>query len=208
MGAGTSQPGHRLESSGLIRCGYDSFGERFATDHRPLYFDFDTDVLFGNATQVLASPAQRLLKSNNVEQLTQYIQTKYEYLKSRNAFQRAEQLLLPGNRDAFAERLDRDMLQASLDAERRTKRFGDPAWSIALATARRKASILRKCLTMLRTRRDMTSVIQRELHKHQIEMLLPQTRDDCVRMLRTERAEIKRIVRESYQRRDQERAEK
>ena len=189
----------------MVRCGYDAFNERFGTDHRAFYFDFHTETLFGNDTQVLASPAHRILKSNNVEQVTQYIRAKYEFLASRNAFQRSEQLILPGNRHDFAERLDQDVLQASLAAERTTKKFGAPAWSVALHVARRRVSILKKCLSMSRTGHDISSYIQRDLTRHGIQMLLPQTREDCVHMLRTAKAEVKRLVDESYRRREQER---
>ena len=97
-------------TNALIRCGYDAFHDRFTTDHRPYYFDFDTEQLFGNATQELSTPSQRILRSNNIEQVTQYLKFKYEYLMSRNAFERIKQLSMPGNRHEFAERLDKDML--------------------------------------------------------------------------------------------------
>ncbi len=42
---------------------------------------------------------------------------------------------MPGNRHSFAERLDRDRLQASLTAEKRVKKFQIPAWLVALAQA-------------------------------------------------------------------------
>ena len=51
---------------------------------------------------------------------------------ARNVFNRAEQLTLPGNRHAFAERLDRDVVKTSLDAEKKTKHFGEPVWSVKL----------------------------------------------------------------------------
>ena len=195
-------------SNSLRQCGYDAFGERFSTDHRSYYFDFDTEQLFGNPTQVLSSAAHRTLKSNNVNQVTEYIKLKYEYLASRNAFHRADQLTLVGNRHDFAERLDHDMLQASLDAERRTKKFGRPAWSVALDKARVTVRILRKCLSMHRTRLDHTAILNREIQVHEIEMLLPQTLTDCKTMLRTARADVKRIVSASFKRRDQERNER
>jgi hypothetical protein len=128
----------RRVANALISCGYESFNERFSTDHRAYFFDLDNDLLFGNMTQKISSPAHRVLKSNNVEQVTAYIKFKFDFLQSRNAFRRAEQLTLPGNRHVFAERLDSDVLKASLDAEKRIKSFREPAWSIALSKARRK----------------------------------------------------------------------
>ena len=87
----------------MTRCGYEAFNARFSTDHRAYYFDFHTDQLFGSATQVLASPQARMLKSNNVEQVTKYIKETYDRMLARNVFTRAEQLSMPGNRHAFAE---------------------------------------------------------------------------------------------------------
>ena len=58
---------------------------------------------------------------------------------------------MTGNRHQFAERLDKDVLEASLAAEKRIARFGEPYWSIALASARKKGQVLQKQLSMLRT---------------------------------------------------------
>jgi exonuclease III len=133
----------------LKASGYEAFNERFTTDHRSYFFDIDTDLLFGTSTPTLASPQQRILNSKNVKQATSYIKMVYDYLVNCNAFERAECLSHPGNRHAFAERLDKDMLQACLMAERKLTRFGEPAWSVALDQARRKTNILRKCLSMI-----------------------------------------------------------
>ena len=146
----------------LVACGYEAFNARYPTDHRPYFFDFDTDKLFGNATPSLSSPNQRILHSTNVKQVTQYIKILYDSLLECNAFNRARRLRLPGNRHAFAERLDRDMVQASLAAENRIKRYGEPAWSVALDQSRKRLSILRKCLSMIRTGLNTTQVIQDE----------------------------------------------
>ncbi|KAI2499205.1 hypothetical protein MHU86_15303 [Fragilaria crotonensis] len=167
----------------LRSCGYEAFNERYPTDHRAYFFDFDTDVLFGNKTQTLAPSSLRILKSNNAEQVTQYIKLKYEYLKSRNAFDRASQLKMPGNRHAFAERLDSDVLKASLDAEHNTKQFREPEWSVALSQARRKLSILRKCLSMYRTGLDHSQIIARDLNTTNIDMQIPSSKRQCYNMI-------------------------
>ena len=195
-------------SNALHRCGYEAFNDKFTTDHRSYYFDFDTDYLFGNATQVLSSPSLRLLKSNNVEQVTQYLKRKYDYLVSRNAFERAHRLSMPGNRHESAERLDQDMLKASLDAEQKIKRFGSPAWSVALDIARFKIRIVKKCLCMHRTGIDLTTIIRRDLQEKNVDMLLPHTKADCIKMLRRLRSEVRRIVTDSFKQRDVERNER
>jgi exonuclease III len=70
----------------LMGCGYELFNARFSTDHRAYYFDFNKDQLFGSATQTLASPTTRMLKSNNMEQVTQYIKETYDRMLARNVF--------------------------------------------------------------------------------------------------------------------------
>ena len=140
--------GHVVRS--LKRAGYEQFNARFHTDHRASFLDFDTARLFGTATQTLGAHAPRILKSNNVTQVTQYIKALYDLLLEHDAFARAERLSHPGNRHAYAERLDRDIVAASLSAEQKMKRFGQPAWSIALVKARKKVTMLSKCLTMAR----------------------------------------------------------
>ena len=167
----------------LVACGYEAFNARYPTDHRPYFFDFDTDQLFGNATPTLSSPTQRILHSTNVKQVTQYIKILYDLLVKCNAFSRARRLRLPGNRHSFAERLDKDMVQASLAAEKRIKRYGEPAWSVALDQSRKKLSILRKCLSMIRTGLNMTQVIQDENAALHEPMTLPTTKAECCALI-------------------------
>lgn len=122
----------------LMRCGYESFNARFPTgDHRSYFYDFDTEKLFGASNPELETANKRILQSSNVPQVTQYIEIKYDYLKQCNVFEQAQQLRLTGDCHRFAERLDRDMIiQASLlMAEKRTGRYGEPAWSVALDQA-------------------------------------------------------------------------
>jgi hypothetical protein len=90
----------------LTACGYEAFNARYTTDHRSYFFDFDTTALFGTTTPALANPQQRILHSTNVKQSTIYIKLVYDYLVQCNAFERANRLAHPGDRHAFAERLD------------------------------------------------------------------------------------------------------
>jgi hypothetical protein len=192
----------------LRRCGYEQFSARFTTDHRAYFFDFDTTELFGTLTPTLASPANRILKSNNLRQVTSYIKEKYEYLRRCNAFERAKLLGQPGERHRYAERLDQDMLQASLVAERRIQRFGEPAWSLALDQARKRVAILKKCLTMVRTRLDLMNVVQSANDALTEPMILPYTKRECCLRLRQAKRELKEIVATSFKRREEERKQK
>jgi exonuclease III len=195
-------------ASALKRAGYEAFNERFHTDHRAYFLDFDTRDLLGTTTQPLQSPAARILKTNNVAQVTQYIQTKYDILMEHNVFERMERLSHPGNRHAYAERIDKDILAASLAAEKQMQKFGSPAWSLELVKARRKVSHLSKCISMHKTGLSHTVQLRRYQAVNQFELdefNLPATLADCTTQLRASKKEVARIVQESYARRDEER---
>ncbi len=111
---------------------------------------------------------------------------------------------MPGNRHAFAERLDSDVLKASLDAEHNTKQFREPEWSVALSQARRKLSILRKCLSMYRTGLDHLQIIKRDLDMTNIAMEIPISKRQCYNMINETQSHVHQLVTKSYQQRDQE----
>jgi hypothetical protein len=112
---------------------------------------------------------------------------------------------VPGNRHKFAERLDKDVLEASLAAEKRIARFGEPHWSIALASARKKGQVLQKQLSMLRTGIANQDRIESEWSALGIDETLPTSVRECSTSLQLTKKEIQEIVSQSFQRRDQER---
>ncbi|KAI2501501.1 hypothetical protein MHU86_12946 [Fragilaria crotonensis] len=173
------------------------------------YLDFDSNVLFGSDTQKLVSAEKRDLSSNNTQQVTEYIREKYRILfHHHNAFVRSAQLTQPGNRHAFAERLDQDVLTASLAAAAKVKKFGEPAWSVELAEARKQVVVLKKHLSALRTHYDHSSVLAREMAQLSTPVPLPPTPRECSAEIRKVESSIKAIIAESYERRDQERQRK
>lgn len=187
---------HRVAEA-LTAAGYEAFLERYPTDHRAYFFDFNTDLLFGSKTHALASPPLRMLQSTKVVQVTAYIRELYCQLQQCNAFIRGDQLSQPGNRHTFAERLDKDVIQASLSAEKRIKHFREPTWSIALAVARERVVLLKKCQSMLRTGIDCTNALQPAIERGVFKEVIPTTQHECKRQLRTARAEVESIVKES-----------
>jgi hypothetical protein len=136
-------------ANALVTAGYEPFNSRFPTDHRSYFLDFDTQKLLGTDTQTLGKHSDRILRSNNVAQTTQYIQAKYDLLLEHNAFARGDQLSQPGDKHEFAERLDRDLVSASIAAEQQMKKFGAPAWSIALASEGAFCSYCHYLLTIM-----------------------------------------------------------
>ncbi|KAI2503535.1 hypothetical protein MHU86_10917 [Fragilaria crotonensis] len=172
------------------------------------YLDFDSNVLFGSDTQKLVSAEKRDLSSNNTQQVTEYIREKYRILfHHHNAFVRSAQLTQPGNRHAFAERLDQDVLTASLAAAAKVKKFGEPAWSVELAEARKQVVVLKKHLSALRTLRPFQCLSARDGSIINTSAVAPTPRE-CSAEIRKVESSIKAIIAESYERRDQERQRK
>ena len=142
--------------------------------------------------------------------MTQYIKEKHKYLCRCNAFERAQQLIQPGERHRYAERLDRDMVQASLVAERRIQQVGEPAWSVAFDQARkRRVTILKKSLTMARTRLDLTQIVQTANAAMTEQINLPTTRGGVVYNYDKRNESSRKLWRQkSFQQRDKERKQK
>ena len=119
-------------------------------------------------------------------------------------FQRVAKLLNEGNRHEHAERIDKDVLEASLAAESKVERFGEPAWSVELAQARQIVSILTKQLLALKTGYDHSTLLTTALQSLQHPIELPTTVADCSTELRKAKARVRVIVADSYQRRDED----
>ncbi|KAI2490363.1 hypothetical protein MHU86_24203 [Fragilaria crotonensis] len=188
----------------LVRAGYDAFNNGIATDHRGYFMDFRTDILFGSETQTLVTRTRRELSSSNRKQVTAYIRRKHDLLTKCNAFERLLRLQNPGDRHMFAERLDQDLLDASLNAEKDLPKFLEPAWSVELAQARKKKLILAKQLTALKTGLNHLAVLQHDIETLDIPFELPGTIQTCSNAMRLINVEIKGLVATSTERRDQE----
>ena len=189
--------------SAVQQAGYEAFNKRIASDHRGYFIDFRTQDLFGSDTQQLASRVLRNLSASNHTQVTAYIRKKYDLLAACNAFDRSERLRLPGNRHVFAERLDNDLMIASLTAEKDLPQFGEPSWSVELAQARKLVSLLTKQLSVLTiglSSQDPSLQTQaQELHTS-----LPSTKTECSQRLRQAKRDVHNLVQLSVERRDDE----
>jgi hypothetical protein len=140
-----------------------------------------------------------------VKQVTQYIREKHQLLSQHNVFERAKHLSKPGTRHQYAERLDADILRASLIAERRIHKYKDPPWSIELDNARKKVSVLSKALTMAKTGVDHTEII----HKATVNMgegfQVPTTAAECSTAVKEAKKQVKEIIARSFSTRESER---
>lgn len=197
---------HVLKS--ISKAGYEAFNVKYHSDHRAYFLDFDTETLFGADTQHLGTPPNRILHSRNVAQTTKYIKIKYDMLLAHNAFTRGDRLAESGNRHAFAERLDKDVLAASLAAEQQLQRFGEPVWSIKLDRARRTVVNLKKCLSMARTKRNVIPYLNQSKRAWEEDFAIPTTVAECNKRLRAAEKKVDECIKESFANREQEQHDK
>jgi hypothetical protein len=197
-----------LIAAAMEYAGYEAFNSRLVSDHRGYFIDFDTKKLFGAETQTLASRTNRGLASNNPVQVTAYIRQKHALLSACNAFNRANRLQHQGNRHQYAERLDKDMLHASLTAEQRIPKFETPAWSQELARARQLVVVLKKQLAALRSGIDHQRILKLATQTLVPQISIPTEYKECSALLRQTKIEINEIIKTSFARRDDERNQK
>jgi hypothetical protein len=187
------------------QAGYEAFNARYQTDHRAYFVDLSTDKLFGIQIQPLSKHEPRVLKANNLKQVTAYIKAKHKYLEAHNVFDRMKRLELSGNRHKYAEKIDKDVEAASLAAEKSIPHFDKPFRSVELSQARKKVQVAKKCLSMARTRLDNWEVISREWREVFASAQIPKTTQECKELLKELNRQVQELVKSSYETREKER---
>jgi hypothetical protein len=94
---------------------------------------------------------------------------------------------------------------ASWAAEQKIPRFGEPQWSKELASARKKAQVLQKQISLMRAGIANQDTVQNEWSTIGGDDILPPSLRECSALLRITKKEIMEIVSTSFQRREQER---
>jgi hypothetical protein len=186
----------------LQKCGYESFGHRYHSDHRAYFFDFDIRKLFGTAIQALSKFEPRRLHSTNAKQVTAFLRRMDEIMRSCNAYARGDKLDLPVRRDAHAERLDFDVLNGSLVSERGIPAFQTPEWSKALATARIRVAVLQKVMTGLKHSKVHSQDLLDQYQRVCEDLVFPQNKAMCQQYLTEARQSVATLVNESFAQRD------
>ncbi len=125
-------------------CGYEPFQKLIQSDHRGMFLDFNTNMLFGNDTQTLGPMAFRDFTAKCPQNNAKYIEAKYNHLLEQSYFSRQAELeLLPQGDHDLAEQLDRTLAESSLCAGNKIKRFRKPWWSLTITKARAVVDIIR-----------------------------------------------------------------
>ena len=196
-----------IVADAIARCGYEAFNSRHSSDHRAMYIDLNMlGSLFGTQFQPLAKHQPRMLQSHNVGQVTDYIRTKYQWMAQHNVFDRVKRLNVERDNHHLAERLDKDLVAASLYAKKKTRRMAEPLWSVVLSKARVRVQLLKKCVSQHRTRLNSMEKIRRDWIAANLDACgPPSTYRECVTELRAATREVQKLVSDSFTRRDEER---
>jgi hypothetical protein len=112
----------------VIAVGHELFHHTAITDHRGLFVDFNTEQLFDNTHNLLASATQRILKTQQYDVKATYIQQAGTHGHENNLFARLAALTDSPNRDdSLIERLHTILGQCCHVGKNRCKevRLGD-----------------------------------------------------------------------------------
>lgn len=197
--------GSNIFVQALIHCGYEPFSLRYPSDHRAIFVDFSSTILF-QAT-LLDPPIfqHRRLRSTHKSQVCQYIQTKHKMLSDHNIFKRIQFLQDPGNHDELAEKIDSIVTQASLSAESKLPFIPGYFWSVTLIKARSKVAILKSYLSHFHTGSPSLPLITKKYTEiFDSNTSPPKSLQESVSTLKTAQLSLREIIREHKQVRHQE----
>ena len=164
-------------SDASIKGGYELFQYRLKGDHHAMVIDFDTNLLFGNPTATLVTPAQREFSSKDAGSNQKYIQARHEYLTQHHFASRLAQLPEVWDPE-LAEQLDRDFQRASSSTAKSVQCKPDNPYVTKLANLRKEKKVLKRIISQHRTGIDLSSSIA-----HQVcdghDFLVPETIPEC-----------------------------
>jgi hypothetical protein len=166
---------------GVKSVGYFPFKYRGKSDHRSIYIDFDTQVLFGNATHKLATAIQQGFKSTDPFAVTTYLTSAGKHARSNNLFTLSATLATLDSPDhALAEKINDILGQTMLHGGKQCRPRRPSWWSRKLHRFRLWKSILERAITGYRTNGEFTDTLQRLMKTHRLQdMTLPLSMAEC-----------------------------
>ena len=149
--SGTTRIDYALATQGVatacIAAGYEPVGHRFQGDHRGFFIDFNDDLLFGNKTATLASPAQRILSSRHPNNCKKYINARHKYLTDHLFFERLKTVTEdPTYNPERIEKLNRDWVRSAIHAEKKCSRISSTPFSRRITAKRTRKFVLGKII--------------------------------------------------------------
>lgn len=176
---------------------YTPFQLHTSSDHRGILIDFDRKLLLGK-TQSINTIPHRGVVSTNEKQTTTFIQYLTKYWDEYNIDQRVDNASKLENKKILRKVLnsiDRDITQAFLQAEKRTKNKDRPPWSPILKAASLQVKRLQLLFEEYKTQTDHTQAIQHTESQMDTTRDLPKphTKQECQYYLRKAQKNLRKI---------------
>ena len=147
-------------ANALRNCCYEPVHVRTRGDHRPIILDFDSQMLFGNESQGLASLPEREFTIKDKKAVREYIKAKHRYLTEHN-FQHRLATAKTSWCEASQERLDADFQRAGFHAAKTcTKKPRDIAFVSELSLLRKRKAMLLKIISFHRRHLPVDTVLE------------------------------------------------
>ncbi len=166
------------------KCGVEPFNHRIFSDHRALFIDLDSEILFGHKQSPLASLTYRDIQAKDAASNTTYIDTLHAGLTNHRAFSRMSALkqtnIYQPNR---LEALDRDATRLMLKTGKKCKQKRRAPWPPILDRARDKLAILKLAVGSSNLRMDFDTQIDRIQQRLDYDLDItasPPTRQDAL----------------------------
>ena len=153
--------------SAIRSIGYEPFQFRSKTDHRGLYVDFHTDLLFGNKTHRLANIPMRGISSKDIKSCETFIEASCSHCSENNLFTNLNTLVQSRQQDDNAiETFDQLLGAAGTYAEKKCKKRRRPWWSQELHEHRQWMSMLRRMESGFMNGLNLTQAVTTRMQEH------------------------------------------
>ena len=182
-------------SDASIQGCYEPFQYRLKGDHLTMAVDFDTNLLFGNPTTILATLAQCEFSSKDAGSNRKYIQAQHEYLTQHQFAPRLAQLQEAWAPD-LGEQLDRDFQRAAFSAAKSVRHKPNDPYVTKLANLCKEKNILKQIISQHRTGIVLSLSIARQVHDGHA-FLVPETIPECKQHCRAAQIEIRKLEKDS-----------
>jgi hypothetical protein len=181
-------------------CGYQPFQQRIKSDHRGMFIDFDTSMLFGNNTQALGRAVLRNFTAKCPTNNSKFILAKHLHLTNQGFFLQLAQLQSsPKGNHALAERLDTNLRASSEFAGTQLKRFHKPWWSQSITKAGAAVDILQCQLSGFKTNTKVRTVLLERISDPALDLTLPLTQPFCQALLTTKLDALRAMEKKSLE---------
>ena len=176
----------------VVEAGYLPFQFRMESDHRGIFVDVDTAMLFGSLIANLSPLLARDISSKKPHQIAQYFQLLDKYLEDQNFWNNLKRLDTDPC-EQLAERLDRVLTAGCLYAAKRVKRYPSVPYSPEIVQLRAKFEIYKMyLLEMTNHTRYSKALANKRLKLGKDAPVRPQTISECKKLKEKSRVELRK----------------